>query len=36
LNGKDLKAGDGAAISKEAEARIEAKEASEILFFDLA
>jgi quercetin 2,3-dioxygenase len=36
LNGKDLKAGDGAAISKEAEARIEAEEASEILFFDLA
>lgn len=36
LNGKDLKAGDGAAISKEPEARIESKEASEILLFDLA
>lgn len=36
LNGKELKQGDGAAISKEAEVRVEASEASEVLLFDLA
>jgi redox-sensitive bicupin YhaK (pirin superfamily) len=36
VNGKDLNAGDGAAISKEEEVRVKAKEASEVLLFDLA
>jgi redox-sensitive bicupin YhaK (pirin superfamily) len=36
VNGKDLTAGDGAAISKEEEVRVKAKEASEVLLFDLA
>jgi quercetin 2,3-dioxygenase len=36
LNGVELKAGDGAAITKEDEVRVEAKEASEVLLFDLA
>jgi redox-sensitive bicupin YhaK (pirin superfamily) len=36
LNGLELKAGDGAAITKEDEVRVEAKEASEVLLFDLA
>jgi hypothetical protein len=36
VNGKDLNAGDGAAISKEDEVRVKAKEASEVLLFDLA
>ena len=36
LNGTSLKAGDGAAISNESRARIESKEASEVLLFDLA
>jgi quercetin 2,3-dioxygenase len=36
LNGVDLKAGDGAAVSKETEVRVEAKESSEVLLFDLA
>ncbi len=36
LNGVDLKAGDGAAVSKEAGVSVEAKAASEILLFDLA
>ena len=36
LNGKPLKAGDGAAISNEAEIHVEALEPSEILLFDLA
>ena len=36
LNSKDLKQGDGAAISNETEIRVEAKEPSEILLFDLA
>jgi quercetin 2,3-dioxygenase len=36
LNGKELKAGDGAAISNETEVRVEATEASEVLLFDLA
>lgn len=34
--GIQLKAGDGAALSNESEVRIEAKEPSEVLFFDLA
>ena len=36
LNGVDLKAGDGAAVSKETEVRVEAKKSSEVLLFDLA
>jgi redox-sensitive bicupin YhaK (pirin superfamily) len=36
LNGTDLKAGDGAAISDESEIRVEAREPSEVLAFDLA
>jgi hypothetical protein len=36
VNGKDLNAGDGAAISKEDPVRVKAKEASEVLLFDLA
>lgn len=36
VNGKLLKAGDGAAISDEKEVRVEAREASEVLLFDLA
>jgi quercetin 2,3-dioxygenase len=36
VNGQDLKAGDGAAISKEDEVRVKAQEASEVLLFDLA
>jgi redox-sensitive bicupin YhaK (pirin superfamily) len=36
LNGKELKAGDGVALSNESEVRVKAVEASEILLFDLA
>ena len=36
LNGVELKAGDGVAISKESEVRVVAKEASEVLLFDMA
>lgn len=36
VNGKDLAAGDGAAISRETEVQVEAKEPSEVLLFDLA
>jgi hypothetical protein len=36
LNGKQLKQGDGAAVSKETEVSVEAKEPSEVLLFDLA
>ena len=36
VNGTELKQGDGAAISKEKELRVEAPEASEVLLFDLA
>ena len=36
VNGNDLNAGDGAAISKEDEIRVKAKDASEVLLFDLA
>jgi quercetin 2,3-dioxygenase len=36
LNGKDLSQGDGAAVSKETEVRVESKEPSEVLLFDLA
>ncbi len=36
VNGKDLNAGDGAAISKEEEVRVQAKDVSEVLLFDLA
>ncbi len=36
LNGTELKAGDGAAISDETEIRVKAHELSEILLFDLA
>jgi redox-sensitive bicupin YhaK (pirin superfamily) len=36
LNGTELKAGDGAAISDEKEVRVEAREPSEVLLFDLA
>jgi redox-sensitive bicupin YhaK (pirin superfamily) len=36
VNGIDLKAGDGAAISDETEIRVEAREPSEVLAFDLA
>ncbi len=36
VNGRELKAGDGSAISKEDEIQVKAKEASEVLLFDLA
>ena len=36
LNGKELKAGDGVALSDETEVRVKAAEQSEILLFDLA
>jgi redox-sensitive bicupin YhaK (pirin superfamily) len=36
LNGTELKAGDGAAISDEKGVRVEAREPSEVLLFDLA
>lgn len=36
VNGTDLEAGDGLAISNEAKVRVEAKEPSEVLLFDLA
>jgi len=36
LNGTDLKAGDGVAISNERQVRIQAKETAEVLLFDLA
>jgi quercetin 2,3-dioxygenase len=36
LNGRALEAGDGAAISDEREIRVEAREPSEVLLFDLA
>ena len=36
VNGTELKQGDGAAISKESEVRVEAPESSEVLLFDLA
>jgi quercetin 2,3-dioxygenase len=36
LNGVELKAGDGAAITEEEEIRVSAKESSEVLLFDLA
>jgi redox-sensitive bicupin YhaK (pirin superfamily) len=36
LNGKELRQGDGAAISKETELRVKAADASEVLLFDLA
>lgn len=36
LNGATLKAGDGAAVSNETEVRVEAREPSEVLLFDLA
>jgi quercetin 2,3-dioxygenase len=36
VNGKDLNAGDGAAISREEEVRVQAKDVSEVLLFDLA
>jgi redox-sensitive bicupin YhaK (pirin superfamily) len=36
LNGTELKAGDGAAISNENEVQVEAREPSEVLLFDLA
>lgn len=36
LNGAQLKAGDGAAISKEREVRVNAADAAELLLFDLA
>jgi quercetin 2,3-dioxygenase len=36
LNGTELKAGDGAAISDETEVRVESREPSEVLLFDLA
>jgi redox-sensitive bicupin YhaK (pirin superfamily) len=36
VNGKELVAGDGAAVSNEAAVRVEAKQASEVLLFDLA
>lgn len=35
VNGRELKAGDGAAISKEEEVRVRAKGPSEVLLFDL-
>lgn len=36
VNGKDLAAGDGAAISREAKVQVEAKGPSEVLLFDLS
>ncbi|HXN70967.1 MAG TPA: pirin family protein [Candidatus Acidoferrales bacterium] len=36
VNGTNLKAGDGAAISQESEVRVEAAKPSEVLLFDLA
>jgi redox-sensitive bicupin YhaK (pirin superfamily) len=36
LNGTKLKAGDGAAVSKESELRVDATKPSEVLLFDLA
>jgi quercetin 2,3-dioxygenase len=36
VNGTQLKQGDGAAVSKETEVRVEAQEPSEVLLFDLA
>jgi len=36
LNGKELKAGDGAALSSESEVRVKAADASEVLLFDMA
>lgn len=36
VNGVDLKQGDGAALSKEPEVRVEAAEPSEVMVFDLA
>jgi len=36
LNGTELKAGDGAAVSNETEIRVESREPSEVLLFDLA
>jgi quercetin 2,3-dioxygenase len=36
VNGTQLKQGDGAAVSKETEVRVEAREPSEVLLFDLA
>jgi len=36
VNGTDLRQGDGAAVSKETEIRVEAKDPSEVLLFDLA
>lgn len=36
LNGAELKAGDGAAVSNETEIRVEARGPSEVLLFDLA
>ncbi|HXU19633.1 MAG TPA: pirin family protein [Verrucomicrobiae bacterium] len=36
LNGRELKAGDGAAVSGESELTVKAREASEVLAFDLA
>ena len=36
VNGKELQQGDGAAVSREPEVRVEAKDPSEVLLFDLA
>jgi hypothetical protein len=36
INGHDMKAGDGAALSDEPSAQIEGIDASEVLVFDLA
>jgi hypothetical protein len=36
LNGTELKAGDGAAVSNETNVKVEAEEPSEVLLFDLA
>jgi redox-sensitive bicupin YhaK (pirin superfamily) len=36
LNGKELRQGDGAAVSKETEVRVRANEPAEVLLFDLA
>jgi redox-sensitive bicupin YhaK (pirin superfamily) len=36
VDGRELKAGDGAAISKEEEVRVQGKQNSEVLLFDLA
>jgi quercetin 2,3-dioxygenase len=36
VNGKELTAVDGAAISNESDVRVEAAEAAEVLLFDLA